>query len=325
VSTGAQQSARAATASIPRCPACGQPLSDPTPETCPLCSVKLPTSGDRRATGNDVTPYATAFNADEPARLIPMYKWVWFAGHQRLKHLAMMRASDAAERFAWIHLLILTLALGAFYATALGWRFVSSAEASTSNLVRPTGKGWFRVAEVPNINPTQATSPLAGLWWNPAHSLLGGAIAIVAAFILIAIARALIRSGLELAHAKQYRGEQRMTAATCYATAWLVPVIAATIFLWVRPTVFVAGEATIPGGDMIFLLPAGILAAIGLIFGWFWFLRLAATAPVDTRTRVTIMCALGIPAIILAGAAAWWYGLERICDPLFSAMNMSFS
>jgi len=217
------------------------------------------------------------------------------------------------------------LALGALRATSLGWRFVSSAEASTSSLVRPTGKGWFRVAEVANLDPTQATSPLAGVWWNPAHSLIGGAIALVAAFIVIAIARALIRTGLELAHAKPYRGEQRMTAANCYATSWLVPLIAATVALWIRPTVFIAGEASIPGGDMIFLLPAGLLAAIGLVFGWFWFLRLAATAPIVTRTRVTIMCALGIPAIILAGAATWWYGLERIFDPLFSAMNMSFS
>lgn len=299
-----------------RCAACGQPIGDAPIDKCPLCGSVI---GDRRTTGTDVTPYALSFENDQP-RLFRMCKWIWTAGPERLKHLAMMRASSASRRFATIHVVFLALALGALRTTLLGWRVVSRAQASTGSVTGPTGKGWFRIVSLSPLPGDESASAIAGTWWNPAQALLGGAIALVAAFVLIAIVRGLIRVGVETAHAKVYRGEQRMAAAQCYATAWLIPIILATAILWILP-VTITGTSL---SGMLLLIPAGIIAGIGVIFGWFWSLRLAATAPVDTRGRVTIMLALGAPAITLAGAATWWLGLDKLYNPLFDALQMSF-
>ncbi len=307
-------------AADPRCPACGQPLGDQPVESCPLCAFVI---GDSRATGEDVTPYAIAFENDQ-SRWFSMCKWVWTAGPERLKHLAMMRASQASRRFAAIHLVLFAFALGMLRATLLGWRYVSHAQASMGTVVKPVGQGWFRVSSLTPIPGNEDASALTGVWWNPAQALLGGAIALVAAFILIAVVRILVRVGVEVAHTRSFRGEHRMTAAQHYATGWLVPMILAAVVLWLHPTIHFGNVSTTLSSELVVFLPAGILAGVSLIFGWFWMLRLAASAPVDTRTRVTIMLAFVAPALVLGGASVWWFGLERLYSPLFDSLQMSF-
>ena len=94
-------------ASVSRCPACGQRLDPPGATRCPLCNFDF---GDDRVTGADVTPYAKAYTQGDPG-WSAMCRWVWFAGAERLKHIALMRASAAARRFAWTNTLWLALGL----------------------------------------------------------------------------------------------------------------------------------------------------------------------------------------------------------------------
>ena len=303
-----------------RCPACGRLLNDQPVEKCPLCAYPI---DEPRATDADVTPFALSFEEDRGG-LIRMCKWVWLAGPQRLKHLAMMRASSASRRFAGIQVVVFGAALGLLRAAWLGWREVSHLQVITGQVTKPAGGGWFRVVTPTPVPGDEQASAIAGLWWNPAQALLGGAIALVAAFVLIALIRLVLRVGLEVAHTRRYRGEQRMTAAQCYATAWLVPLIVATVFLWMHPLTLLAGRTSAFGGDLILMLPAGIIAGIGIVFGWFWFVRLAATAPIEIRTRVTMVLALAVPAIILVSAWGWWFGLEKLYKALFDALQMSY-
>src|SRR3990172_1252135 len=115
---------------VSRCPACGQRVDPPDAARCPLCDLNF---GDNRVTGADVTPYAKAYAQGNPGWWT-MCRWVWFAGSERLKHIALMRTSAAARRFAWINALWLALCIAGFQATRVGWRDVGA-----SPVVEPSG------------------------------------------------------------------------------------------------------------------------------------------------------------------------------------------
>ena len=136
----------------------------------------------------------------------------------------------------------------------------------------------------------------------------------------------LIREGVALAHTAPYRGEQRMTAALLYSSAWWVPALMAVVVCFVRPLPFV-GEvsrwAWLPS-ERGLNLTAGAVAGFAATMWWFWLIRLGATAPAPTRSRVMASCTLGVPLLLAAASVAWWFGLDRLNEFLFVRLQMNF-
>ncbi len=308
-----------------RCPACGQRLDIENTGRCPLCNFEF--SVDTSATGDDATPFATAFAHEESGRR-RMCEWVWFAGSGRLKHLTMMRASAAARSFARLNNLLLAGGLGLVQAAHHGWRSVTaSAALEPTGSVTPFGRGWLHIAATPN--PYRATQPLGvavDLWWNPPQAVIAGVAGFVAALVVIVVLHAMVRFGVSLAHRSQYRHEQRMTAALLYSTAWVLPLLLSAILLTLRPLGRIGAIrhwswCPSQGG---FDVAAGLVTALGVAFWWFWLIRLGATAPADSRGRVGTFFGLGTPLIVVAGAAAWWFGLDTALHALFASSKLEF-
>ncbi len=310
-------------ASVSRCPACGQRL-DPLParRDCPLCYFDF---GDDRVTGADVTPYAKAYAQGDPG-WSAMCRWVWFAGAERLKHIALMRASAAARRFAWTNALWLALGLALFQATRVGWQWVYESPAvHPTGSIRPVGGGWLHLAAAPRPLPPGREIPV-DLWWNPAQAVIASVLAGVTALLLMWLLLVLIRAGVALAHTAPYRGEQRMTAAFLYSSAWWIPALAGIVVGFLRPLSFVglvSRWASYPSERGLNLTAAAVVGFAATMW-WFWLIRLGATAPARTRSRVMAFCTLGIPVLLAAASVAWWFGLDRLHELLFRSLNMRF-
>ncbi len=316
--------ARAVRSTTGRCPACGQHIKQPLPTRCPLCDFDF---RDSRVTGADVTPYAKCFSMGVPGWR-RMSEWVWFAGWERLKHLALMRASAASRRFALVNMLMLAGGLGVFQATVVGWRWVTAAPATEpTGSTGPTGAGWIHVVAAPRpLPPDQPAEIPVDLWWSPAQMLIATATAIVAGLIVMWAVLAIVRAGVRLAHRRAYRSEQRMTAALHYSAAWGVPVVLAALVLGLRPVAFAGKMAQwswYPDQRGL-LLAAAVLAGFGVTMWWFWLWRLGAAAPARTRGRVIGFFALGTPLIAGLAAAGWWLGLRLLYAHLFTALGVNF-
>ncbi|MFQ5495985.1 MAG: hypothetical protein ACE5EX_11455, partial [Phycisphaerae bacterium] len=280
---------------IVRCPACGQRLQPGGSRRCPVCAYDL---GDDRVTGDDVTPYARAF-ALRTTGWWPMAEWVWFAGSGRLKHLGLVRASAASRRFLMINLLCLSGALGVLQLSRLGWRSVSAYDAlEPGGSAQPAGAGWLHVAAAPRpLPPDQPAEIQVDLWWNPVQALLGAALAAPTALLVLILLVAVVRAGLARAHTPAYRGEQRMTAAIHYASAWSLPVMAGALVAALRPIAYIGNMTQWPWypPQRLFLIAGAVLSGFGVAMGWFWLVRCAAAAPPGTRTRVVSFVVLAAP------------------------------
>lgn len=309
-----------------RCPACGQRVESPTAERCSLCGFGLGFT-DRRATGDDATPYAKAYSLHEPGWR-RMAEWVWFAGTNRLKHLALMRASAASRRFARINVLLVAIAFALLQSSRVGWRSVSGsrvAEATGSTM--PTGQGWLHVAAAPRPLPpgTPDEAPV-DLWWNPVHMVIGVVSAFAAALLLIWLAMIFIRVGVTAAHAAAFRREQRMTAAIHYGTAWGILLFFAGVGVFLRPIAYFGSIARwrwYPA-DRAFVLTGAVIAGFAVVMAWFWAARLGAGAPASTRGRVIAFYVVGAPLIAAAATAAWWLGLDTMYEHVFRALGVAF-
>ena len=308
------------------CPACGQRMT-PTPSLhCPSCDFDL-CFDDQRVTSDDVTPYARAYARDEPGWR-RMSEWIWYAGAERMKHLALIRASAASRRFAWLNLLLLLTGVGLIQTTRVGWEWMTDSPAlQSSGNVKPAGRGWIHLAQTPRPLPLNLPPEApVDLWWSPPQMMVGVVVGSVAAMILIWLAHGLIRTGLRWAHLPPYRHEQRMTGALQYSIAWSLPLWLAALLLSLRPLSYMGDIARwrwVPPLDG-FHHAAGALAGFGLVMWWFWLVRLAAVAPVKTRGRVTAFVALGVPMIVALTVAAWMWGLDALFDPLFSSLDWQF-
>ena len=250
-----------------------------------------------------------------------MCKWVFLAGKERLKHVALMRSSAASKRFCAINVLAVTLGLGLVQATHAGWhRGGDSFEAA-----KPTGRGWLAVVKSPGTS-VSAIEERVELWWNPAQAIVGGAVGLIAALAVIRLALMLVRIGAELSHLERYRGEQRMTAALHYSTAWLAPVLLAVLVVAARPLATfarAAGSGWYPAPASMNLL-AGVTGGFAALMWWFWLIRLGTTAPADMRGRAIGFYAIGSPALAIAACVGWWVGMDRLSRPLFDWLNMAF-
>ena len=114
-----------------------------------------------------MTPYAKAY-ARGLAGWRRMGEWVWFCGHGRLKHLAMMRASAASRRFAHLNLALLAVGLALLEATRTGWRWVAASPAfEPTGSTQPAGVGWIHVVGASRpLPPDLPPESIVDLWWK---------------------------------------------------------------------------------------------------------------------------------------------------------------
>ena len=294
------------------------------PPRCPLCNFDF---RDDRVTGADLTPYAKAYSLGQPGWR-RMAEWVWYAGGERLKHLALMRSSAASRQFARLNILLLAGGLALFQATRIGWRWVSDFPAiEETGSVEPAGEGWIHVAAVPRpFPPDQPMEIPVDLWWNPAQMVIAVVAAGLAGLLVLWLGLLLVRAGVRLAHIPPYQGEGRMTAALHYSTAWGIPLCAAALVVGLRPLSYVGVMARWSWCPLQegFGLAGGVLAAFGAFMWWFWLWRLGASTPARTRGRVIAFFAVGAPLIVAVAAGTWWWGLMLLYDPLFEAIDVQF-
>jgi hypothetical protein len=257
-----------------------------------------------------------------------MLEWVWFAGSERLKHLALMRDSAAARRFAFINLLWLALAAGVFQASSVGWRKVTATPSfETTGSVRPRGFYWYHLIAAPRPLPLeQSAETPVDLWWNPIQTLLGFVGGGVVALLLAGLALWLLRAGVAGAHVPPYRQERRMTAALRYSTAWCAPLLVAALVLLLRPVSYAGeiGRWRWYPPETGFVLSAAIVAGLAAVLWWFWWIRMSATAPTRTRSRVMAFWAVGAPVLVAGAACGWYFGLPPVFDRLFAGLRLTF-
>jgi len=298
-----------------RCPACGQLLDSPDAARCPLCQQSLAVE-DSRSTGIDITPYAKSLEAGR-GEWAAMCKWVCLAESRRLKHLALIRASDASRRFALISCLWFSLGLAVVQGARSGWHQVLVAPDSTA-IIKPTGQGWTTVA-------TNLGSGVE-LWWNPARAMVSAVAGGLLGLAVLSILRGMATAGARHAHGAAVRDEQRMTAALHYSMAWGGPALAAAMLCVLRIPAIVGETARWSWAppDTGVLMLCGILAAISATGWWIWLMRLGATAPQVSRGRVMAFFLIGVPLLAAGGGAGWWYGWEWGGPRLFAALNMQF-
>ena len=274
-----------------------------------------------------MTPYSKSY-ARGTSAWRSMNEWVWFAGWQRLKHLALMRSSAASRSFVRINIFLLALGLIIFEASQTGWRVVTREVANVAEgaaAPAPTGGGWLRLAESPTIQQPAGRIPMQReLWWNPIQSGFAAVHAFVLGLIACLIGLRLLHVGIVRAHDSNHRHVRRMTAALRYSTAWVVPIALATIVAALRPIAY-AGEVRqwswYPSRQG-FELSAAVLAAFGFFMWWFWLIRLGTTATGKTRGSVIFFMVVGVPLIAGIVGLGWYYSVEAMSRTLFRFMNV---
>lgn len=294
------------------------------PAACPLCGLAF---GDSRVTGQDVSPYANSYSAGTSGWRT-MLEWVWFAGSDRLHHLALMRASAASRRFHRINLLLLSLGLAVFVAAHTGWRWVSRTPAiEPTGSITPLGRGWLHAAAAPRPLPLDLPPERAvDLWWSPVQMVIGLASGFLAAWVLLTVVAMLVRVAVTRAHGETYRHEQRMTAALHYSTAWSIPLLVAALVASLVPVSYVSEMARwmIRPAAFAFETAAGVVAALGGVLWWFWLVRLGATAPPRARGRVSVCLAAVAPLLFVGLLLSGGYALRQAYDPLFVRLRVNF-
>jgi len=310
-----------------RCPACGQRLDPPAPERCPLCDYRFTTN---TSTSDDGTPYAAAY-ADGRPGWWAMVRWVYAAREIRLKHLALMRVSAASKHFARASVLWASVGLACLEWTRLGWSWTGERAASSltsSSLApsspRPLGNGWFHLVSSPAGNAETVPGRATELWWNAAQALIAAPLSMVLGLVTGLLLLVIIRTLVVWAHGPPFRSERRMGAALCYSLAWIVPLLAASAIVALRPLAYVGAVAHwfwYPPQPVIDGM-AGVAAIGGLVLWWFWLFRMAMTAPAITRTRVVIATALAVPMLVAATGVGWYVGFPKLCGAIFRAFGL---
>ena len=146
------------------------------------------------------------------------------------------------------------------------------------------------------------------------------------ALLLLSLVMYLLNRGVTLAHSAPYRGEQRMTAAIHYSTAWAMPMLLSLLVIELRPASFVGAisQWSWHPPERGVVLSAAVVAAFALTMWWFWLGRLGATAPARTRWRVIVLLVLGAPILVITSGVLWWYGLGRLYNPTMKALDLTF-
>lgn len=304
------------------CPGCGHRRGERNQGRCLKCGLDFAAHG---ATGEDISLYAISLAEDNP-RWWTMCRWVISASAGRIQHLALMRSSPASRRFAARNLLLFALGVGLVFGASRGWHSIRRPlDESGTITTDPVGRGWLHVASGRTASGGMGLG--VQVWWNPAQSIVAGVAGFIGGLIGGWIAVLAVRGIVELAHRAKYRGEQRMSAALGYATAWLVAALPALVILgfWPLSMVGSTGRLTWTPSLTMLLVLAGAVAGLAAVLGWFWTIRLGASAPADTRARVLAAFLVVIPAMLLAVSIGSWIGVNRALNFLFARMNLSFS
>ncbi len=254
-----------------------------------------------------------------------MAQWVWYSGRERQKHLALMRSSAASRRFARLSLLLVSVGVALLETSRTGWRWVSAmAEIEPSKSTEPRGVGWLHVAGIP---PTDSEpGAVVDLWWNPIQTAVTLAVALLLGFVVCCLVVRLLRVGVMQAHRPPYAGDERMTAAVHYSTAWGILLSIAGLIAAFRPVGFIGAMQRWPWypPDEGFLLSAAVVAGFGVMMWWFWLIRLGATAPAKTRRSVVVFFTVTTPLIVIATGVGWWFGIPVLFSFLFERMKLMF-
>ena len=88
------------------------------------------------------------------------------------------------------------------------------------------------------LPPDLPPESLVDLWWNWIQATAAVAVALILGFIVSWLLLTLVRVGVRQAHRPAYRGEQRLTAALHYSTAWCLPLFVAALVVGARSVAF---------------------------------------------------------------------------------------
>jgi hypothetical protein len=271
-----------------RCPRCANPLTD-----------------NRDSTSEDQTPYAVAREAGQRG-WGAMCRWVWKAGSQRLAHLGHLRESRASRRFARINIFMVSLAATIAAFTNVGWHTAYRGPGQGGTRTSPEGRGWVKLAERPTRPPPDISYLVATqLWWNPLQAgIAGGGALLLTALAASVVTRALAR-GSQRSLRGAYRGDPRLRCAVHYSTAWLPIQALAAIPAALRPVTDSAdvAEWSFSPPRAAFHAAAAIILVVGLLFGWFWLIRLGEATPKETRGSVRNYFLIRAPLWVLVWAA----------------------
>lgn len=310
--------------SFQRCPACGQALPQPTPTRCPLCELDF---GDDRTTGIDLTPFAVTY-AQHSAGWRQMCEWIWFAGAERIKHLALMRSSAASRRFRSLNLLAGAFALALIQLAITGFHWSpATAAVEPSGSVTPRGQGWLHVAAAPRPLPYALPAEVkVDLWWNPMLGTMGAMLGFAAGWIALSLLLGLLRISSTAAHAPTFRKDGRLTAALQYSTAWTAVALISAMLYCLTPLARAGSLAAwryVPPPEA-FSVASAALAGLGGALWWFWLVRLGFTAPPTSRNRVAAVFLLGAPVLAAGLGAGWWFGLLALQRLVAQLLHLEF-
>jgi hypothetical protein len=312
---------------IHRCSACGHRVAEESASACPLCGFSF-SFKDPRATGADITPYAKSY-AHGMAGWRLMSEWVWLAGTERLKHLAMMRSSVASRRFARINIALLVIGLGVFQLSHSGWEWENKIESrdGLTDTVEPARVGWVHAASRPRPLPPDISDDVPiELWWSVPQAALATVIAVPVGVLLTWLALGLLRWMVTRAHVPPYRDDQRMTAALHYATAWVIPFSVGGLAFALRPISFIGRmvESSWVPPETAFVIAAAVVAGCSACAGWFWLARLGFTAQPASRVRVAAVLTLAPPIIGCGVALGWYHAVDALHGLLVEAFRLGF-
>ena len=312
---------------IHRCSACGHRVAEESATTCALCGFSF-SFRDPRATGADLTPYAKTY-AHGMAGWRLMSEWVWMAGTERLKHLAMMRASVASRRFARINIALLMIGLGVFQLTDSGWERENKLESRREAIDtdEPSRAGWVHAASRPRPLPPDISDDVAiELWWSVPQAALATVIAVPVGVLMTWLGLALLRWMVKTAHLPAYRDDQRMTAALHYSTAWAIPFSVGALAMALRPISFIGQmvESSWIPPDTAFVVAGAVVAGGSACMGWFWLARLGFTAQPASRTGVAAVLTMAPPVVGCGAALGWYYAVFKLHGWLVEALRLGF-
>jgi hypothetical protein len=291
-----------------RCPACGHTSENDAIGCCPICGADGPSAA---VTGDDNTPFAQSTRRNRAARK-RMRKWICTAPADRMRHLGLIRPSDASRSFARWHLAILMLAGIVFVLNECAWhRVIRTPQNMSFVSYQPTGRGWYSLA-VADISPDTFGS--VALWFNPLIMVAAVSLSAMTSFLGVAMIVGVLRFGSDQILGQSYRAEERLRAGIQYCMAFFVVIGVASMmrlaiplsdwldvmgYRWARVSVAVR-------------VASAVLAGVGALLTWFWIVRLVHTLPLPVRSRVTLYYGVVAPVLVAGVVIAWWMGTSEL-------------
>jgi hypothetical protein len=296
------------------CPHCGQPFTQLIDGRCPSCGERV---ANADVTSDDNTPYAQAL-AEGRHGWRGMCRWVYTANKKRLTHLGLMRASRYSRRFGRVNLILLALCVGFAVFANLGWHQVVPAPGLLAASPAPEGKGWLKAFDTIDVDgPEKAVA----LWWNLPWATVAGVAAFLIAWIVGQVLIGIVGRGAQRSLGSG--AAHRLRCAVHYSTAWALLLSAAALTLALVPlgqVLEVLGWARLP--ELVYRVPAVLLAVTGALVWYLWLVRLAQTTPPEGRPPAVRYMLLRVPVIVLVIVGGTVYGCWVGADGLMRQLGL---